>query len=71
MSVEGEGLCVRAGSVRLGQVAVEVAGEGVLMSEPHDCSDKPEACGFRDTTLILCVCLSECSMCVTPVCNRT
>lgn len=42
--MEGEGLCVRAGSVRLGQVAVEVAGEGVLMSDPHDCSDKPDAC---------------------------
>lgn len=39
----GAGLCWRDGSVRLGQVALVVAGEGVLPSDPPDCSDNPDA----------------------------
>lgn len=39
----GVGLCWRDGSVRLGQVALVVAGEGVLPSDPPDCSDNPDA----------------------------
>ena len=39
----GAGLCWRDGSVRLGQVALVVAGEGVLPSDPTECSDNPDA----------------------------
>lgn len=39
----GVGFCWSDGSVRLGHVALVVAGEGVLPSEPHDCSDNPDA----------------------------
>ena len=56
LSVRGapvtEAVLCKDGSVKLGQVAVAVAGDGVwLVSDPQDCSDKPDAC---DEKKLLC-----------------